>query len=60
MNSAPYGFRAVDGMLVADSTEQAIIARVRALRASGLTVRAIVATLTAEGVRTRSGGARVE
>jgi len=53
---APYGWRAVDGRLVADAIEQAILVRVRALRATGLTERAIVAALNAEGVRTRSGG----
>jgi DNA invertase Pin-like site-specific DNA recombinase len=55
---APYGWRAdADGKLVPDVAEQAVVARVCALRASGLSIRAIVAALTAEGVRTRSGGA---
>ncbi len=49
---APYGWRMVDGRIVADAIEQAIITRVCALRASGLSIRAIVAALTAEGVRT--------
>lgn len=53
----PYGWRADDGgRLVPDLTEQAVITRVRALRASGLSIRAIVAALNAAGVRTRSGG----
>ena len=37
-----------------DATEQAVIVRVRALRASGMTLRAIVAALGATGVPTRS------
>lgn len=57
VGEAPYGWRAdASGRLVADDTEQAIIGHVRALRASGMTVRAIVAALQAEGVATRSGG----
>ena len=50
----PYGWRMVDGRIVADEIEQAIIVRVRALRAKGLTIRAIAAGLAMEGVRTRS------
>lgn len=50
----PYGWRLVDGRLVADEGEQAVISRVRALRATGLTIRAIVAGLAMEGVVTRS------
>lgn len=54
---APYGWRTAGTALVAHAAEQAVIVRVRALRASGLSIRAIVAALNAEGVRTRSGGA---
>lgn len=50
----PYGWRMVDGRIVSDATEQAIIARVCALRASGLSVGAIAAGLAMEGVETRS------
>jgi DNA invertase Pin-like site-specific DNA recombinase len=57
VGEAPYGWRADDaGRLVPDATEQAVIVRVRALRASGMTLRAIVAALQAAGVPTRSGG----
>lgn len=52
---APWGFRAEGGRLVADDGEQAVLARVRALRAQGLTVRAIAAELAAAGVRSRKG-----
>lgn len=55
---APYGWRADDGgRLVADEREQRIIARVRALQATGMSLREIVAALTAAGVTTRSGRA---
>jgi site-specific DNA recombinase len=57
VGTAPYGWTADDaGVLVVNVAEQAVIARVRALHVSGLSIRAIVAALTAEGVRTRSGG----
>lgn len=54
---APYGFRAVDGRLVADEGEQAVIARVREARARGLTVRAIAEELAAAGIVSRKGKA---
>lgn len=52
---APFGFRAVDGVLVADEAEQAVIAQVRAARARGMTVRAIAAELEAAGIVSRKG-----
>ena len=52
-NHPPYGYRAEGGQLVADDIEQAIIVRVRALRASGMTVQAIEAALQAAGVATQ-------
>jgi DNA invertase Pin-like site-specific DNA recombinase len=52
---APFGFRAVDGVLVADEAEQAVIAQVRAARARGLTVRAICDELRAAGIVSRKG-----
>jgi len=52
---APWGFRSEGGRLVADEGEQAVVARVRALRAQGMTVRAIAAELAAAGVRSRKG-----
>jgi DNA invertase Pin-like site-specific DNA recombinase len=54
-NHAPYGFRAVEGRLVADEGEQAVIARVREARARGLTVRAIAEELAAAGIVSRKG-----
>lgn len=55
---APYGMRAGEGgRLVADEGEQSVIARVRAARAGGLTVRAIAAELSAAGIVSRGGKA---
>lgn len=53
-----YGFRlAADGVHVeAHPEESAVVARVRALRAEGLTLRAIAADLDASGVLPRGGG----
>lgn len=57
VGEAPYGWQADDqGRLVPDALEQAVITRVCALRASGLSIRAIAAALASEGVSTRSGG----
>ena len=52
----PYG-ATVDATrkLVPVASEQATIARVRALRASGLSLRKVVAQLTADGVLSRTG-----
>lgn len=55
VSHAPFGFRAVAGVLVADEAEQAVIAQVRAARARGLTVRAIAAELEAAGIVSRKG-----
>lgn len=51
MKYPPYGWRlAPNGNVVRDATEQGVIARVRALRASGLTVAHIKAELRDAGV----------
>lgn len=51
MTCPPYGWRlAPNGDVVRDATEQAVIARVRALRASGMTVAQIKAELREAGV----------
>jgi DNA invertase Pin-like site-specific DNA recombinase len=47
----PFGFRAEDGTLVKDVDEQAILGRIRELRADAHSLREIAATLTAEGYR---------
>ncbi len=53
----PYGFKvAEDGRtLVADERERAIIARAHSLRASGMKLKDVAATLAAEGLHSRSG-----
>jgi DNA invertase Pin-like site-specific DNA recombinase len=54
--AVPYGYTAdAAGRLHEHPGEQATIARARALRATGATVRAIVAALAAEGVVGRTG-----
>ncbi len=58
LGSTPLGYRTMeDGSVVADAAELETVARVRALRAAGLTLRAIVDVMTAEGRRTKRGGA---
>jgi len=55
---APYGMRAGEGgRLVADEGEQSVIARVRWLRSSGMTVREITRVLGEIGVMSRNGKA---
>lgn len=54
VGALPIGFRAGEGpALEADASEAATVARVRELRAAGVSVRAIAATLNAEGHRAR-------
>lgn len=55
---ASYGMRQTDaGELEADAEELRAVARIRALRAEGLTVRAIAARLLEEGIRPRRAAA---
>jgi DNA invertase Pin-like site-specific DNA recombinase len=54
--SPGYGQRAQGGELVAEATEQTALARMRALRADGASLRTIAATLDAEGHRPKRGG----
>ncbi len=49
------GFRVVNGRPEADPAEAAVVARAVALRASGLSLRALADALSAEGYRTRAG-----
>ena len=54
--AVPWGFSAdPSGALLPNATERATAERARALRAQGRSLRAIVATLDAEGHRNRSG-----
>ena len=55
VGTVPFGYRAEGGRLVADEAEQAVIARVHAARARGLTVRAIALDLEQDGIVSRRG-----
>lgn len=51
----PYGFRAEDGALVAEESEQRVIRVMRELEAEGLAQREIADSLNAAGHRTKQG-----
>lgn len=51
----PYGYRAEDGAVVCEPSEQAAVARISQLRAEGQSFREIAAALTAEGYVTKAG-----
>ena len=51
----PFGYRAKDGMLTADATEQAVVARMTALRADGISYNRIADALNADGILTKHG-----
>jgi DNA invertase Pin-like site-specific DNA recombinase len=56
--AVPYGYDATPtGVLVPHDNERAVIARIHALRASGMSLRQVVAALTAEGLVSRTGRA---
>jgi DNA invertase Pin-like site-specific DNA recombinase len=55
VGGVPYGWRDEGGVLMADSAEQAVVARARALRAEGLSLRALGRALLEEGHAPRSG-----
>ena len=52
----PLGFVQVGKQLVADASEQAIVATIQALRAAGKSLRAIASELTQRGMKTKKGG----
>ena len=52
---APYGSTLVEGTLVALPDEQGVIVEARALRAAGLSLRAVAETLAERGITSRSG-----
>lgn len=54
---APYGFELVNGELVADDYEQAVIHQARELRESGLSLAAVAKELDRRGIQARSGKA---
>lgn len=51
----PLGYRREGKVLVADPDEAAVVARIRDLRANGLSLRAIAAELAAARIRTKTG-----
>lgn len=53
---APYGFRRVEGKLVADDAEQLVMKRICDLRRGGATYQAISDALLADGIGPRRGG----
>ena len=53
----PFGSRAFNGQLVADGDEQRVVERMRTLRASGKSLRAIANALAKEGYTPRRGNA---
>jgi DNA invertase Pin-like site-specific DNA recombinase len=52
---APFGYRVEEGRLVELDAEQAVIRDARALRAAGLSLRAVAAELDRAGLRGRTG-----
>ncbi|HEY6345101.1 MAG TPA: recombinase family protein [Bryobacteraceae bacterium] len=55
-NHAPYGFDGVDGALVLNAAEQAILERLKALRKAGNSYSRIAKELNAEDVPSKTGG----
>jgi hypothetical protein len=55
-NHLPYGFVALDGALVRDAVEQAVITRMGVLREQGVSYNEIANTLNGDGVATKQGG----
>lgn len=53
--AAPYGYQVIDGELVVAEAEQAVIAEAKTLRAAGMALRAVGATLALKGMRARNG-----
>jgi len=55
-NHAPFGWDVVSGRLVANRVEQGTLARIRQLRAAGVSYRKVAIVLDAEGRSTKRGG----
>jgi DNA invertase Pin-like site-specific DNA recombinase len=56
-NHIPYGYVAENGSLVPDTAEQAVITRMAALRAKGVSYNEIAQTLNADRIPTKKAGA---
>lgn len=55
--STPYGYRRENDRLVADDNQQAMLTRIRAMRAQGVSVRKVCAWLNGHNVKTPRGSA---
>ena len=53
----PYGFDAVNGKLMKNAHEQKVKARIARLRNAGKSYEKIAATLNADGIKAKMGGA---
>jgi DNA invertase Pin-like site-specific DNA recombinase len=56
VGNAPFGYQRDGARIRRDTAEQAVLRRMRELRAAGLTLRAVADQLNREGQRTRKGG----
>ena len=55
--NVPFGFEVVNGKLIENVEEQAVISKIRELRANGLSLRKIAEKLNDEGIKTKTGKA---
>ncbi|OPZ52548.1 MAG: DNA-invertase hin [Deltaproteobacteria bacterium ADurb.BinA014] len=53
--NVPFGFEVVNGKLIENVEEQAVISKIRELRANGLSLRKIADRLNEEGIGTKTG-----
>jgi pyruvate/2-oxoglutarate dehydrogenase complex dihydrolipoamide dehydrogenase (E3) component len=55
LGKCPFGYQVIDGKLIADANEQAVIAQIVTARNAGASLREIAAVLTAAATPTKSG-----
>ena len=55
--NVPFGFEVVNGKLIENEAEQAVIEKIKELRANGLSLRKIAEKLNDEGIETKTGKA---
>lgn len=55
LGKCPFGYQVIDGKLIADANEQAVIAKIIDARNAGASLREIAAVLTAAATPTKSG-----
>lgn len=55
LGKCPFGYQMIDGKLIADANEQAVIAKIVDARNAGASLREIAAVLTAAATPTKSG-----